>query len=127
MKFSIWLEEIDREESRSIVIDALDAGHLDDEEKGNVLGSTLEQQPQLKDKLFSYSELRPFQVQIKQFFATHQTANLTELINFLSTLGQHENPNKLPEDLEKNTPPADPDALEPDQISDQGVSGNSSF
>ncbi len=127
MKFRTWIEEIDREESRSIVIDALDAGHLDDEEKGNVLGSTLEQQPQLKDKLFSYSELRPFQVQIKQFFATHQGANLTELINFLSTLGLHENPEKLPEDLEKDKPPPEPDALGPDRMSDQGVSGNSSF
>ncbi len=127
MQFRTWLEEIDREEARHIVIDALDAGHLDKDEQGNVLGSTIEQQAGLKDKLFNYSELRPFQAQIRQFFAIHHTANLTELINFLSTLGQHENPDKLPEDLEKDAPPAEPEVLGPDRMSQQGVSGASHF
>lgn len=127
MKFRIWLESIDREEARSIVIDALDAGRLDQDEQSTVLGSTIEQQPGLKDKLFTYSELRPFQVQISQFLDIHHTSGLTELINFLATLGQHENPDKLPEDLEKDAPPPEPAISDKYSMSQQGVSGQSSF
>ncbi len=121
MQFRTWLEAIDREEARSIVVDALGVGNLDKEEQGKVLGSTVEQQPGLRDKLFSYSELRPFQAQIDQFLATHHTANLTELIHFLTTLGKEGVPDKRPEDLERDKPPAEPSVLGPEAMPQNGL------
>lgn len=121
MQFRTWLEDIDREEARSIVVDALNAGHLDKDEQGKVLGSSVEQQPGLKDKLASYAELRPFLAQIEQFLAIHHTANLTELIHFLTKLGREEIPEKRPEDLMRDKPPSEPEPLGGEPLSQQGV------
>jgi hypothetical protein len=86
--FKKWLlsEKIERNAIRSIILDILDAGNLDDNEQEEVLASKISEQPLIQKKLLNFSILKPYTDQILNFIKTHQQSNLIELINFIQEL-----------------------------------------
>lgn len=88
MQFKKWLynEILDRNSIRNIILDILDAGKLPDEAQEDVLGSKISEQPIIQKKILTFSILKPYEIEIKDFLKNHQQANLTDLINFIQEL-----------------------------------------
>lgn len=87
MSFKFWLEHLDREAAKSIVLNALGADSRDPEEQRAILGSTLQQQPELSKKLATYAELEKHREAINHFLIQNKYAEVTQLIDFIAHLG----------------------------------------
>lgn len=90
MRFKLFLERIDRLTARQVVLDAVDAGNLSDEQKQNVLGAKIGQLPKLLDRLKKYSVLHPYIDSIEQYIVSHPNANLVALIGFIEGVDDNE-------------------------------------
>ena len=84
MQFKVWLENrITREEARNIVLDAVEASGLAEDQRQAVLGSKIGEQPRLVNNIRKYSELAPYMDAIDSFIRTNPQANLITLIDFI--------------------------------------------
>lgn len=92
MKFRLWLEMINRDSVKKIVLDAIGASKLPHEQQSQVLGSMVAVHPELMDKLKNYSELQPMLGNIRNFVQSKPNTDMIGLINYISTMNQPSSP-----------------------------------
>lgn len=87
MKFKLWIESmLTQSKAKTYVLDALDAGSMDDDEKTALLSSPINIRADIADKLTDYSELRPYASKIAGFVHANPKKSIQQLIHFISEL-----------------------------------------
>ena len=86
MRFKIWLEYIDREEAKSIVLNALGSDDQDHEEEGTILGSLIGSHAHLDKLLSSFSALNQYNQEIGQFIKKNKNKPVLMLVDFIANL-----------------------------------------
>lgn len=88
MKFKLWLEALNRDSVKKIVLDAVGGSRLPHEQQSQLLGSLVVVHPDLIKKLGNYSEIKPIMGNIQSFVQQKQNADLISLINYISGLNK---------------------------------------
>ena len=93
MRFRLWLEAVNREEAKRLVLNAIGADeNTDEEDVGDILASPIEVHPDIENKLISNEVLKSYASEISGFIHGQKEKSLQKLVDKISELSGPEHP-----------------------------------
>lgn len=86
MRFKIWLENIDRHVSQSIILNILGVNDDNEEQKNDVLSSLIKHHPDLIQAVEKTPELKTYYDKITGWIAGNENRTIQQLIDYIASV-----------------------------------------